>query len=248
MPVEFSPSVVRARFPGISWPAIFAALAVGIAVQLMLTLAGFALGVNAAGAADDGSETITLAAASWGAVSMLIASLVGGYVAGRCSGLRRTGDGVLHGVVSWAATTLLYAALATTAIGGLTTGLFGLLGSDAGNAVQRAMSGNAAAADSERTRALDVLTEIGMSPEQARAVVDELTASRGERSASATTREAVRDAADAMGSATLWLAATVLLSLLLGIAGGILGVRGVRRMAHRTGEAVTSQPRILSKT
>jgi len=106
MSVEFSPTVVRPRFPAISWPAIFAALAVGIAVQLLLSLAGVALGVYAFDSADE-TETITLAAASWGAVSMLVSALVGGYVAGRCSGLRRTGDGVIHGLVSWAATTLL---------------------------------------------------------------------------------------------------------------------------------------------
>ena len=140
MPVELSPSVVRPRLPGISWPAIFAALAVGIAVQLLLTLAGFALGINTVTAADEGSETITLAAASWSAVSMLVA-------------------------------------------------------------------------------------------------------------APAITREAVRDAADVGGTATLWLAATLLLSLLLAIAGGIMGVRGVRRTVRRNDEeAVGPQPRILSRT
>ncbi|HSQ05098.1 MAG TPA: hypothetical protein VLN59_13730, partial [Burkholderiales bacterium] len=127
MSVELASTPVRTRFPAISWPAIFAALAVGIAVQLLLTLTGFAVGVIAAERGVGSRETITLAAAGWSAISMLIAALLGGYVAGRASGLRRTGDGVMHGLVSWAASTVLYAMLATTAIGGLTTGLFGLL-------------------------------------------------------------------------------------------------------------------------
>lgn len=236
MPVEFSPTVVRPRFPAISWPAIFAAVAVGVAVQLLLSLAGYALGVyprNESGS----TQAITLVAASWAAVSMLLAAFVGGYVAARCSGLRRTGDGVLHGIVAWAATTLLYTALATTAVGALTTGLFGLVGENLDQGAAQAAVGTAG----DRERALNAMTDVGLSEAQARAVLDQMARS------GAADRDA---AADAVGTATLWLAAAVMLALLLAILGGMIGVRGSRRTLRPERERITAppQPRVLSRT
>lgn len=238
MSVEFSPTVVRPRFPVISWPAIFAALAVGIAVQLLLSLAGIALGVYTLDSGD-AADTITLAAASWASVSMLVSALFGGYVAGRSSGLRRTGDGVLHGVVAWAVTTLLYTALATTAVGALTTGLFGLVGGSLeGNGTQAAVG-----AAGDRDRAMEALTDLGFSAEQARSVLDQVAggAIRGGGNTP-------RDTVDAVGSATVWLSAAVLLSLLLGMLGGIIGVRGSRRTVRRERDPVAPRPRILGRS
>ncbi len=237
MSVEFSPTVVRPRFPAISWPAIFAALAVGIAVQLLLSLAGIAFGVYTLDSGD-AADTITLAAASWASVSMLVSALFGGYVAGRSSGLRRTGDGVLHGVVAWAATTLLYTALATTAVGALTTGLFGLVGGSLeGSGTQAAVG-----AAGDRDRAMEALTDLGFSAEQARSVLDQVAggAIRGGNTS--------RDTADAVGSATVWLSAAVLLSLLLGMLGGIIGVRGSRRTVRRERDPAAPRPRILGRS
>src|SRR3954468_19169977 len=127
MAVEITPAPDRARLAPISWPAVFASLAVDVSVMLLLTLAGVAVGVSVVDTGSDGPRAITMGAAAWQTVSMLVAAIVGGYVAARLSGLRRTGDGVLHGAVSWGATTVLYAALATTALGALTAGMFGLL-------------------------------------------------------------------------------------------------------------------------
>src|SRR5918992_1818802 len=127
MAVEFAPMPDRVRIAPISWPAVFASLAVGISVMLLLTLAGVAVGISVVEPGADSPRAITIGAATWQTISMLIAALVGGYVAARLSGLRRSADGILHGAVSWGATTVLYAALATTAIGTLTAGMFGLL-------------------------------------------------------------------------------------------------------------------------
>lgn len=249
--------VVRARPAAISWPAIFAALAVGIAAQLLLTLAGFAVGVMAAQRGVGSTETITLAALGWSAISMLIAALLGGYVAGRGSGLRRRSDGVMHGLVSWAASTLLYAALATTAIGGLTTGLFGLLApSIAANNPAEQMSGNAqanegargaAGAAGAREQAMRALTDIGLSPDEAGAVVDRIFRSESVAGRSQAARRAARGA----GSATLWLAATAVLSLLLAILGGAGGSRALRRKVRtveRPPAVIRAEPRVLTRT
>jgi hypothetical protein len=231
MAVEISPAPDRARLSSISWPAIFASLAVGISVMLLLTLAGVAVGVSVVDPGADTPRAITMGAAVWQTISMLVAAIVGGYVAARLSGLRRTGDGVLHGAVSWGATTVLYAALATTALGTLTAGMFGLLapgGSEHASAT--------AAVAGDRDQAQRTLESMGLSPDQARTIMDRLNAPAagvGPAANASATRQQVEEAADTVGTATGWLSATVLLSLMLSMIGGAMGARGVRRTNRR---------------
>src|SRR5690606_5139321 len=106
-------------FTGIRWGAVLAGVAVGLSIQLMLTLLGIATGLSSPSVSEDalpGSAPLL-----WAALSMLVSAFVSGYVAARMSGLKRKADGILHGAVSWAVTTLLFAALATT-IGGIMVG------------------------------------------------------------------------------------------------------------------------------
>ena len=105
----------------VRWSAVLAGLSVGIAVQIVFNLSGFALGiaVNERG----GAYVLRFAADAWNTLSMLAGALVGGYVAARASGLRRIADGMLHGTVAWGATTLVFAVLALTTAGAL-AGLF----------------------------------------------------------------------------------------------------------------------------
>jgi hypothetical protein len=227
MAVEFSPAPDRARLSPISWAAIFASLAVGISVMLLLTLAGVAVGVSVVDPSSDSPRAITMGAAVWQTISMLIAAIVGGYVAARLSGLRRTGDGVLHGAVSWGATTLLYAALATTALGTLTAGMFGLLAPTA----ERAAAASPVTGD--RDQALRTLESMGMTTDQARMVIDRLATPTAATAAPAG-RQQLEEAADTVGTATGWLSATVLLSLVLSVLGGAMGARGTRRTNRRT--------------
>jgi hypothetical protein len=231
MAVEFAASTERARIIApISWPAIFASLAVGISVMLLLTLAGVAIGISVVEPGADSPRAITIGAAVWQTFSMLFAALVGGYVAARLSGLRRTTDGVLHGAVAWGATTVLYAALATTAIGTLTAGMFGLLTPGASETANASAS-PAASIDREQTQR--TLESVGLTPEQARAVVDQLTGASPASAAAQTQRRPVDEVADTVGTATGWLSATVLLSLVLSLIGGAVGVRGARRGSRR---------------
>jgi hypothetical protein len=109
----------------VRWTAVLAGMAVGIAMHLVLSLAGTALGLALYAPAP--REVLPVAGAVWNVASMLVAALIGAYVAARASGLRRMADGVLHGVVSWGATTVLFAILASTAIGAMLGGLFGLV-------------------------------------------------------------------------------------------------------------------------
>ena len=227
MAVEISPNHDRARLSPISWPAIFASLAVGISVMLLLTLAGVAVGVSVVEPGADSPRAITMGAATWQTISMLVAAIVGGYVAARLSGLRRTADGVLHGAVSWGATTVLYAALATTALGTLTAGMFGLLAPATPEATSAAP-----AAPGDRDQMQRTLESMGVNTDQARAITERLStpaAATGAPSA----RVQVEEAASTVGTATGWLSATVLLSLVLSMIGGAMGARGSRRVNRR---------------
>ena len=251
MAVEFTPAPDRARLSPISWPAVFASLAVGISVMLLLTLAGVAVGFSVVEPGADSPRAITMGAAVWQTISMLIAALIGGYVAARLSGLRRTADGILHGAVSWGATTLLYAALATTALGALTAGMFGLL---TPGTTERATAAPSSAVGGDREQAQRTLEGIGLSSEQARTVIDKLNAPAAATGGSPESRQQAEQAADTVGTATGWLSATVLLSLVLSTIGGALGARGTRRVNRRIDNRATTTttvteapPRILSR-
>jgi hypothetical protein len=113
----------RALFPAIRWGAVLAGVAVDISVQLALMLLGIATGLASLDVTQ--GDTFGTGPLLWAGFSMLVAAFVGGYVAARMSGLKRKSDGVLHGAVSWAVTTILFAMLATSVGGTLVSGVFG---------------------------------------------------------------------------------------------------------------------------
>jgi hypothetical protein len=207
--------------------------------MLLLTLAGVAVGVSVVDTGTDSPRAITMGAAAWQTISMLVAAVVGGFVAARLSGLRRTGDGVLHGAVSWGATTVLYAALATTALGTLTAGMFGLLAP----ATTESTASSAPAAG-DRDQMQRTLESMGVNADQARAITERLSAPAA--AAPASRQQQVEDAANTVGTATGWLSATVLLSLVLSMIGGAMGARGTRRVnrraEHRDTVAIAETP------
>lgn len=117
------------HFTRISWGAIFAGLAVGLAVQMLLTLLGIAAGLSVIDPqASEPVGGVPIAAGIWTGVSMLISAFLGGYVAARMSGLYLRSDGVFHGFVTWGVTTLAFVYLATTAVSAVLGGTFNLLG------------------------------------------------------------------------------------------------------------------------
>lgn len=110
------------------WGAVFAGLAVGMAVHLVLLL----IGATAALPVFDPTHpsitpSVALVVGVWDVASMALSTLVGGYVAARASGLRRTGDGVIHGAVLWGTATMFLATLAVSASGRDFGGLFIIL-------------------------------------------------------------------------------------------------------------------------
>ncbi len=239
--------VRRPLFAAIRWGAVLAGVAVGISVQLVLTLLGIASGLSLSSvSAVEGPATGALI---WAGLSMLIAALIGSYVAGRMSGLKRKTDGVLHGFVSWAVTTLLFVILATSAGGSLLSGLFSSLNPGAAVAqsggvtalINRQMGTNVSPeslrtlqehiAAGRRDQAIDYMSSsMGVQRDRAAGIVDQaLILSGSPEQASPAGRDAANRALQRAGT-TAWIAfGAVTLSLILSLLGGAIGAMGARR-------------------
>ncbi|RJG06712.1 hypothetical protein D3870_12480 [Noviherbaspirillum cavernae] len=245
MPAEY---LRQPLFPAIRWGAVLAGVAVGISIQLALTLLGIASGLSSAGMTQD--DNVGAGPLLWAGVSMLIAAFAGGYVAARMSGLKRKSDGVLHGAVSWAVTTILFAVLATSAGGSLISGVFANVGQIARGAVEgdtgAMMRGQNGIMDAEelqnfqqaiqagrREEAITQLTDAtGMDRARAEKIVDQaLVLSGSAESASPQGRAAVETAVQGAGAAAWVVFAAVALALAVGIGGGALGAAGARRIS-----------------
>jgi hypothetical protein len=221
---ELYPRTFRPPFLNLRWSAVFAGLAVGVAANLVLLLIGAAVGLavfNAGGKADE--EGLVLAVSVWDTLCMIIAAVLGGYVAARASGMRRTPDGILHGVLAWCAAMLIVMLLATSAAGSLFAGtVSGFLNHPAATVPARPLDG------AEREAIVqDLQSRFGLSRDQADSIASEIgVMSNQERAPEA------NDAMQTLRTATLvggWVSAAVLLSLLGAVGGGAMGSRSSRR-------------------
>lgn len=138
----------------VSWAAIFAGATSAAALALILTMLGTGLGmasVSPWARTGISAETFGISAIIWLTLTQLLASAVGGYLAGRLRTKWTATDpdevyfrDTAHGFLAWAVSALLTAALLTSAIGSIVSG-----GIQAGGAVATATAGTAAAAGAE---------------------------------------------------------------------------------------------------
>ncbi|MGE0079936.1 MAG: hypothetical protein AB7U81_01425 [Thiohalomonadaceae bacterium] len=244
-----TPSIASRRIavPAIRWSAIFAGAVAGLATYMLLSLLGVAVGLTAVEATGETAAGVPIVTAIWSSICMLIAAFVGGYVAARMSGLARRTDGVLHGFVAWATVMVLFVWLATTAIGNLLGGAFGLVaqgtqtaaasgqGGSIAQQIQSIIGGTEGAQISgedlgavqdrlqagDRAGAVDyMVNQMGFSEERANTIADNLEpllGSEGEGAAQATM--------DALSAASWWLFIAIALSLVMGLWGGLMGAR-----------------------
>jgi hypothetical protein len=142
----------------VSWGAIFAGAAAAAALSLILLLLGSGLGLSAASPwarEGMGATTLGVSAIVWVTVTQVLASGMGGYLAGRLRTrwVEVAADEVYfrdtaHGMLAWAIASLASAALLTSVIGSIAgTGV--RAGAAAAGAVVAgsAASGRTAAAD-----------------------------------------------------------------------------------------------------
>lgn len=131
-PAEDARTVMLNR---ISWSAVLAGAATALVVQLLLNMLAVGVGLAALSplSGDNPSAaTFTVAAGLWWIASGMFAAAVGGYVAGRACGKPVETTAALHGLVAWAAATLVVMYLLTTAVGSIAGGALGAVSSVVG--------------------------------------------------------------------------------------------------------------------
>jgi hypothetical protein len=146
----------------VSWSAIFAGAAAAAALSLILLLLGTGLGLSAASPwANDSvsATTFGVSAILWVTLTQLLASGMGGYLAGRLrtKWIAVPGDEVYfrdtaHGFLAWAIATLTTAALLTSVIGSIVSGgvqAGASIGGAAASTVVAGAAGGATSADSD---------------------------------------------------------------------------------------------------
>lgn len=102
----------------VSWGAIFAGAIIAVALTALLSLLGLGIGLGSLDvAAGDSVEGAPKATLIWWAVTSILATGIGAFVAARLAGIPRTMTGALHGLSVWAVATLITLWLATSAAG-----------------------------------------------------------------------------------------------------------------------------------
>jgi len=107
----------------ISWGAVIGGIAISLVTMLALNMLGLAVGAATVNPATDATPVqpgLGAGAMIWLAASNLISLFLGGYVAGRMSGLANDTHGAIHGLVTWGVVVLLGLTVATSALGSLT--------------------------------------------------------------------------------------------------------------------------------
>lgn len=164
----------------VSWGAIFAGVAAAMVVQLLLNVLGIGIGASSLDAANTGDNPtasgFSLTAGIWWTLSGIIASFVGGVVAGRLCGTSDNNTAHWHGFVSWCAATLIIFYLLSSAVGGIIGGTFNALGSTVGAAGRGAASAVSGVAQNTNGDALQAQVRRLTNPDAAQNAQDDIVA------------------------------------------------------------------------
>lgn len=136
----------------ISWGAVLAGVVLTLVVQLLINMLGIGIGAATLdpGTGDNPTAaSFSIGAGLWFLVSGILASLIGGYAAGRLSGRPKESTASWHGLTTWALATLVIFYLLTSSIGGILGGAYrtmtGALGNVASTVGQTAQTAAVAA-------------------------------------------------------------------------------------------------------
>ena len=139
-----------------SWGGIIAGAVVAAVLTAMLTLLGVGIGLISTDSFASAND-FAIGSAIWYVIAGTVALFIGGWIASRLSNAWTGLDGALHGLTAWGVSTILAAYLATTILGTLLSGVFGM----ANSALQATGSAAAGLANATGTVAAQGIQEAG---------------------------------------------------------------------------------------
>jgi hypothetical protein len=114
----------------ISWSSVFAGLVTALILQFLLSLLGLGIGMATVQPTTQQNpmEGLGTGAIIWWVLTILISLFTGGWVAGRWSDALKTSGKVFHGLLTFSLFTIISFYFLTTTIGGVLSGVGGLIG------------------------------------------------------------------------------------------------------------------------
>jgi hypothetical protein len=189
----------------LAWGAVLAGVALALVVHVILNMLGVGIGIATLdpGTRDNPSAgSFSIGAGIWFAVAGIVSAFAGGWLAARVSGKPLKTMGGLHGLTSWAVTTLIVVLVAGTVAGGLIGGVFRGMSGMVGGAVETAAQ--SVAPPGERYGEIDerIAGALGTTPGQARATAAEVA---DDAAAAASTAAILSVIALLLGALAAWL-------------------------------------------
>jgi hypothetical protein len=226
-----SPGPISEQHVHVSWRAILAGIVVALAVDVLLTFLGLAVGLTAFEPTRGVLKGVGIGFGVWLILTAIASVFAGAYFGARVAGDPWRGDGVAHGLMVWAGFLLISLWL-------MGAGMGKVLNSAAGLATTAA---NTLASPDAQANAVSVLIELGYSPADAEQMVNQPRqaippgsgAARDPQSLESEMKQTADEMA-ARGAVASWVAfGSALLSLVGGALGGMLGAIGEERQVRR---------------
>ncbi len=134
-------TIISHRFSHAVWGAIFSGAFIVVVSQMILAFLGASIGLSTLNIVQGNNiKALSIGAIIWWIISGCIAFYLGGLVSGRFSGIPRRIDGMLHGLTSFAITTIFSFLFLTTSLGAVIAGGLGLFNSGIQSAAAAAPS------------------------------------------------------------------------------------------------------------
>jgi hypothetical protein len=111
---------VRSR---VNWGSIFAGAALAFAMYLIMTLLGSAIGLSIRDQVRP--ENLSIGAAVWAVLTMVVALFLGGYVTSQCTVGENRLEAAVHGAIMWG---VMFAAMLWLVAAGVRSGFNALVG------------------------------------------------------------------------------------------------------------------------
>ncbi len=218
----------------ISWGAIIAGVMVALVIQLVMNMIGAGFGFSAIDPLEGGIPSVTtfsIAGGLWMFVSSIVALFAGGWLASYLAVFMHDEDGMLHGLVTWALSTLVLVLFLVTVFGSLLLGTLNALGIGATVVAPQAAQSATSAPISEQDIGVfinQLMTEGNSKKGLVDTVVARTNMSRAEASqaveeAQRTARVAADKTAEVFAHVLLWSALSLMAGAMAAGLGGNLG-------------------------